>query len=150
MCLKVIENGSKVRNLIYLGVHKVFIPESNQKILASGTKKNQTYLNDLDISDDSDEDEVHGTKVLPSNSSRRNNEEEKVSPTKSKRAVQEKNSVSGAASISKASQRKKDLDDMNKSIDSLENYIADSKEEGGSKISIIVSLKHIKGQEPQL
>ncbi len=38
---------------------------------------------------------------------------------------------------------------MNKSIDSMENFTAESKDEP-NKSAVLVSLKHIKGQEPVL
>ncbi len=97
----------------------------------------------MDISDDSEDNEVLGAKIAPSSSSKKTIEEEK-SGSKQKKTVPDKNSISGGGSISKASQRKKDLDEMNKSVDSLENFMPENKQEG-NKMPILVSLKHIKG-----
>ena len=50
----------------------------------------------------------------------------------------------------KTSQKRKDIDDMNKSIDSIDDMqVFDSAEEA-SKVPILATLKQIKGQEPKI
>eukprot|EP00347_Sterkiella_histriomuscorum_P006209 403353644 len=76
VCLKVLENGSKARKILYLGVQKVYTTKKTKDLGKGDTQgagqKQQQLVNDLSISDDSEEDEVsHGSgKVGPSQSSR--------------------------------------------------------------------------------
>ena len=135
-------------------------------MLSSNAKPLDTK-NDLSLSEDSEDDTTYGVKILPLTSNRkeeqkknaarkitkvtqRNSKEtaDNISPNRPNRQKISTSDIKSKAFVSKMSQRRKDLDDMNKSIDSNEELkrLVDSQEET-SKIPIIVSVKKISGQD---
>jgi len=87
---------------------------------------------------------------LPSQSSRKPKNEESKSGEKKKKLLQQPKESNKLGTNSdfksgKTSQKRKDIDDMNKSIDSIDDLqVFDSAEES-SKVPILCSLKQIKG-----
>ena len=97
-----------------------------------------------------------GAKVLPSSFSRKQLSEKKDSSKLGLKGSQKISSVSdlrskkGDGPASKKSNRRNDLDDMNKSIDSMEEHTKLDSNEETTKIPILVTTKHVKGHNPEL
>lgn len=110
-------------------------------------------LNDLSISDESDSEDATNQAAKKSKEARLKQIQEERKQLSSKMSKQRNASDIQKSSLtqqSKASQRRKDIDDLNKSIDSIDNIkLADSTQET-SKVPVLISLRQIQNQEPKI